>query len=107
LAAKKTSKKAAKKKPAAKKKSLKKVSPDVGFYVCDGSLCKDLFELSETIDKLADDMFKHHVNEMKNDFANWVEFVFEEPGLAKKLRKTKNKDRHVVEILRYVVKELK
>jgi len=105
LATKKTSKKKTVKKTV--KKGLKKVSPDVSFYMIDGSCCSDLLQLSEAIDRLADDMFQHHVKEMNNDFANWVEAIFDEKGLAKKLRNAKTKNRHVVEILKFVVKKVK
>ena len=35
-----------------------------------------------------DEVFLHHVNEEKNDFAEWVEHVLEDARCAAELRKT-------------------
>jgi|TARA_Y100000031_G_C8201025_1_gene376207 hypothetical protein len=92
---------------SAKKKSLQRVSSEVRFCFVDGTECHDLLSLSETICHADNDIFKHHVRDDNNDFANWVEFVFNEAKLARKLRKSKDKNKHVVEILRFIIDDLK
>lgn len=89
------------------KESLKRVPSDRCFYICDGNCCASLLDLSEAIHIMNDEAFAHHVNDAKNDFANWVEAVFDQPKLAKSLRDAKSKEKHVVEILRFVVREMK
>ncbi len=66
---KKSSKKSTK---SSKKPSYKKKTDDV-FYLSNGITLSSLYELVETLDSLSDDIFHHHVNEHKNDFAAWVE----------------------------------
>ncbi|MFC2135139.1 hypothetical protein ACFLTH_11020 [Bacteroidota bacterium] len=100
------SKKSPKKNSVKKKKGLKKASSESCFYVVDGTCCNDLLQLSDAIDNMADDIFNHHVSDMHNDFANWIEHVFDEKELAKKVRNTKNKDKLVAQILRLVVRRL-
>ena len=89
-----------------KKKVIKKAPTEMSFYIVNGTVCSDLFGLAEALEDLAEEHFKHHVNDMKNDFANWVEGVFEEPKLAKKLREAKNQDKHVIVLLKHVLKQV-
>ena len=56
---------------------------------------------------MTDDIFKHHVNEMKNDFANWIKDVFKEEKLAKELFKTTDKDKTQIIILKHVIGKFK
>jgi len=82
---------------------LKRASPEVSFYFSDGKVCRDLEELAHVIDDLEDEAFELHVNDSKNDFANWVHDVHDEKELSDKLKKTKCKNRHVIEVLKVVV----
>jgi len=75
-------------KKATKKKSHC-ASEECCFWVYHGPVLKDLKGLSKELGKMTDDTFKHHVNKSKNDFANWIEHVFNEKGLADKIRKIK------------------
>ena len=88
-----------------RKKTLPKASPESVFYVSDGKVITDLEELGHALDEIADSVFEHHVNDSKNDFANWIEGVFKEKELAKVLRSTTSKDRNVIEVLKVVVKK--
>ena len=38
-------------------------------------------DLADALRDMSDDLFSHHVNDARNDFANWVHHVFEEPDL--------------------------
>ncbi|MFH1771117.1 MAG: hypothetical protein ABH828_06210 [archaeon] len=93
-------------KKSTQKKGLKKVPSEVSFYIVNGTVCSDLLELAEALEGLAEDHFKHHVNEMKNDFANWVEHIIEEPQLANKLREAETKEKHVIILLKHVLKQV-
>ena len=61
-----------------------------------------LDDLSEAISLIDPETFHTHVNEEKNDFANWVEGVFEEQELAEQLRKYPTPLRMMVSIERFL-----
>lgn len=103
----KTVKKAPTKNIVTKKKGLKKVKPELAFFFSDGTSCDDMLQLSDAIDMMADEVFEHHVSGDFNHFADWIEHVFNEKPLANKIRNAKTKDKHRVEILTFVVKQLK
>jgi hypothetical protein len=53
-----------------------------------GKEIKNLRELSKTLDETPEDNFSEHVNDKKNDFANWIKNVLEDNELAEELYKT-------------------
>lgn len=61
-----------------------------------------LDDLSEAINLIDQDTFSKHVNEEKNDFANWVEHVFGEVELAEQLRKFPTPLRMMVTIEKFL-----
>jgi hypothetical protein len=61
-----------------------------------------LDDLSEAINLIDQDTFSKHVNEGKNDFANWVEYVFGEVELAEQLRKFPTPLRMMVSIEKFL-----
>ncbi len=75
--------------PAVKSLSIR---PEQFFYLHDGSMLVSLTELYIAIDKMGDELFKYHVNSERNDFANWIENVFDNKQLADKVRKCAGKE---------------
>jgi hypothetical protein len=61
---------------------------DKAFYCRDGKVAHSLGELAEILRDMPPDEFSHHVNEYKNDFANWIEHVLSDPELAGTIRKS-------------------
>lgn len=59
---------------------------DKWFYFAGGKSAKDLHELVNALKEIHDEEFSFHVNAGKNDFANWVEGVFNEKDLADEMR---------------------
>ncbi|MBR9691194.1 hypothetical protein GOV06_00235, partial [Candidatus Woesearchaeota archaeon] len=55
------------------------------FLLKDGTIIRNLFELSKALDKMPEDTFSHHVNESRNDFYNWIKDVVKDSELAKKV----------------------
>ena len=98
-------KKVKKKKAAIKKDILKDTNPEHYFFVQDGTVLKNVLELSRQLDKMADEIFMHHVNEMRNDFSNWIKDVFKEEKLAKELLKTTDKDKTQIIILEHIIRK--
>lgn len=57
------------------------------FVLANGQKLKDLKELTEALEKIPDEVFRHHVNETKNDFSIWVKDILKEDFLADELKK--------------------
>ncbi len=72
-------------------KFLDDVSTDHCFWINDGPVVRNIYELLDALEHLAKPSFDYHVNGGKNDFADWIEKTLEEPELAEKIR---GKSRH-------------
>ena len=79
-------------KKAVKTKLKKKLSEDHYFVLLGGHKIKNVKDLADALEMIDEHHFKHHVNDNKNDFANWIRDVFEEFDLAEKVKTAKNKD---------------
>jgi len=66
-------------------KLLKNVPSGKEFILNDGRSIKNLYELTNALNSMSDDTFFCHVNKNKNDFSNWIFYVFKDEDLAKKL----------------------
>ncbi len=66
-------------------------SPDKAFWMCNGEMIARLGDLPGKLKNIDDSIFSQHVNSEKNDFANWIDGVFQNGSLAKKLSKVKTK----------------
>jgi hypothetical protein len=60
------------------------IEPSKYFYVCDGSVLKNLKELKAALRTMPDDVYKTHAG--KDDWAKWIEGVFGRVDLAQKAR---------------------
>ena len=80
------------------------ISPEHYFFLCNGSVAGNVRELALLIGDLAADEFNHHVNDEKNDFANWMADVLGRQKLAKELGGSKCQKDHQILIFRNMVK---
>jgi hypothetical protein len=105
---KKKSKSKTKKKTA---KSISKIVKDAPaehyFILANGQPIKNVKELADALEHLADDVFNHHVTHDKNDFANWIQHIFEDTELAKELAGTKDKHHTRIVLYKHIVRKLK
>ena len=69
---------------------LRNAKPEEYFLLVNGVPIKNVKELGSTLSIMNDWVFNHHVNESRNDFANWIEFSLKDEKLAKEIRGTKN-----------------
>ena len=93
--------------PVVKKHTLYvEVTPEKYFVMCDGRKIKSGKELADILQLINDDMFKYHVTETKNDFSNWINDVFGEQDLAKKMRTIRNRLEMSVELYRAMFDKL-
>jgi predicted transcriptional regulator len=67
------------------------VPPQFNFGVHDGKVLKSLRDLKAALYNMSDDTYRYHANKDKNDFANWVNDVFQAPALAQELRTAKTR----------------
>lgn len=72
---------------------LDEVNSDEYFYLSDGRAIKSLKQLSSMLSSMHNDVFSYHVNESKNDFANWIEHVIMDDTLANRIRHVSDKDK--------------
>jgi len=103
LVGKRTSKKSSK----PKHKLLKKVNPEHSFIVVDGTKITNLPELALEMDNMADEIFDHHVNAARNDFASWIRDVIGELELADRMAGINTRTDTQLVILKHIVKNLK
>lgn len=61
------------------------------FVLNDGRQIESLFQLIDELETMGEDVFRHHVNEMRNDFANWARDVFTAPSLAEEMQKMRDR----------------
>ncbi len=61
------------------------------FWLATGEPLRSIRELANTLPRMSEETFRHHVNEDRNDFARWVKDVFGEERLAAAMRKCSSK----------------
>jgi hypothetical protein len=67
------------------------ISAEQYFYCTDGAVFKTIDEFVQSLKTMPESVFAYHVNQEKNDFANWMQGVFQELSLAEALRKCHSK----------------
>ena len=76
------------------------------FYLKDGRKLKSLVELTEALESMSEDVFRHHVNEARNDFSNWIKDVFKDEELAKDIKDIRDRTDAEIRLLKHFVKKL-
>ncbi len=89
-----------------KKKILGEAPEEHHFIVADGRRVKNILELADALETMSEEIFRHHANEFKNDFSNWIKDVFYDHSLAEDIGRAKNRLESQIVILRRMVKEL-
>jgi len=67
-------------------------APEELFITADGRAIRSLWEMLDFIKTSKQEAFAHHVNERRNDIANWVEEIVLDDALSDKIRKAKDRD---------------
>ena len=67
-----------------------KLKTEEYFYTCNGEVLKTKNQLVKFLKKVDDTVFSYHVNDYKNDFANWIKDVFKEEELFDQILSLKN-----------------
>ena len=77
------------------------------FYLQDGKVFSSLEKFAKELQSMADDVFKHHVNDEKHDFREWIKHSLKEEHLANKIDAKIDKLELELEVLRHLVHEQK
>ena len=64
---------------------LRNVADHHAFYARDGKVLRNMYELEKGLRHMDHKHFKHHANDDKNDFHNWVMHVVQDARLAQQL----------------------
>ncbi len=70
--------------------SLANVPEEKKFWVCDGRVLRNRFELVAALKNMNTGTYGYHANKNKNDFAKWVNDIMGDKKLADALLKAKN-----------------
>ncbi len=89
-----------------RKKILGEAPVEQHFIVADGRKLKNVIELADALETMSEEIFRHHANELKNDFSSWVKDVFYDHSLAEDISRAKNRLETQIAILRRLVKEM-
>jgi hypothetical protein len=81
------------------KLQAQEVTPDQYFFLRNGQPIKSLSELADALEFIDDITFEHHVNEYRNDFANWIRDVIKDEKLAARIQATDNRAAMLRELL--------
>lgn len=88
-----------------KKQVLGEAPVEKHFIVADGNRIKSILELARALETMSEEIFRHHVNETRNDFSNWIRDVFEDNTLADELAKAKDKATAELMLMRKLFKD--
>ena len=97
--------KAPKKKAKRKAKSIwdKKVSEESSFYTLNHKRLNCIVGLVKELEGMEEHVYHHHVSFQNNDFANWIEGVFESKELAAALRNSHTREETQLILLKYII----
>ena len=74
------------------KRYLCDAAPEQCFWINNGPILKNIEELANALPGMAEDTFRHHVNNEKNDFSSWVRNIIGDQKLANELASSKNRE---------------
>lgn len=81
-------------------KLIKGIEPFVCF---NGSQLNSVRDLALALEDMNEDVFKHHVNDDKNDFSEWVLNCAEDEELANIIKPIKDQKEMMIKVLKQIV----
>lgn len=88
-----------------KRRTLKRIPKEQYFVLADGTAVGHYLSLADVLEKVEETVLSHHVNEIKNDFASWIDDVFEEKELSKLVKGSKSPEEIRLHIYKHVIKQ--
>jgi hypothetical protein len=86
-------------------KSFSEAPEGKQFVLNDGRILKNIKELADALEHMSNDVYAHHVNQDKNDFASWTEDVLYEKDLAEDLQQLDNQLHAQIAVLKHIAKK--
>ena len=80
---------------------------DRNFQVVDGTVLKNIWELAEKLEMIEEWAFRHHVNEERNDFAKWIDDIFEDKNLSTRISQHTDKKDLQITLLKEIISNLR
>lgn len=68
------------------------VAPEKCFWVNNGPILHNIYELSNALLSMSPETFMHHANKDKNDFGNWIRDVLHDEKLAGCVAKARKRE---------------
>jgi hypothetical protein len=87
-------------------KEFGKAPVEKHFVMQDGRKIESLFQLIDELETMGEDAFRHHVNDMRNDFASWVRDVFASPSLAEEMQSVRDRIETQRAIMKHLLREV-
>jgi len=72
-------------------------NPAEYFYVCEGSVLKNIEDMLNLLKTISEEDLAHHFNSEKNDFLNWTRDILKDKVLTKKFEKAKTRDEMILD----------
>jgi len=72
-------------------KLLDNVPDQNAFWVCDGKILKNLYDLAKAFKEMSDDTYGYHANLQKNDFACWVGDIIKDKKLVNDILRSRSR----------------
>ena len=80
---------------------------ECSFKLADGKEIKNLNELNKSLENIDENVFRHHVNDERNDFSSWTRDVLGDEKLAEDLSRAKDKSTAQVAVLKRIIELIK
>lgn len=87
-------------------KEFGKAPVEKHFILQDGRKIESIFQLIDELETMGEDAFRHHVNDMRNDFASWVRDVFASPSLAEEMQSMRDRIETQRAIMKHLLREV-
>ncbi len=79
--------------------------PRLYFRLVTGQEIRSIRQLIEIVPTLEEEQYRHHVNEWKNDFYNWITGVFQDAEVADLIRSCGTRDEFQEKLFEYLLEE--
>lgn len=86
-----------------KKKAFERIPEENFFVLADGRRVDHYVTLAHLLENMEENVIRHHVNELRHDFANWINDVFSEEDLAKKIAVVSDPEKIRLIIYKHVI----
>jgi len=81
----------------------KSATPENYFILVTGVPIKNMKELANALENMNGWVFSHHVNDSRNDFANWTKIIMKEYELAEEMEEMMDPKEMEMLILKHLV----